>query len=664
MTMTRSGWCRVAALAVVVAPATAAAQEQPDTFRLREVVVTATRLPTPTAAAPGTVTVLTRTDLTERGIRFVADALRLVPGVAVIGSAGPGSQTSVFMRGGESDYVQVLVDGVQVNQPGGAYDWAHLRADDIERIEVVRGPASVLYGSDAVSGVVQIFTRSGGRPRIEANASSAHGSRYTGDAAYVTNALDLAFTGTAAVREGATVRYGLSAAHLSSTGLYERHSDYDNTHVAGRVQYVGSRADAALSARRGDNEFWYPTTGSGTIVEREQFATGETLTLALDAGHRVLPRLEARLLATSHAASGRTESPPSDLADDSFWSTSEITRRRIDGRLNALLPAAVLTIGAERQWQRAVTALESQSSFGPWSDESDHERGNVAGYAQLHGTPVPGLSLTLGARLDDNDVFGTFRTGRAALSLSPRPATRLHAAVGTAFKEPTFFETYAQGFTRGNPELRPERARSGEAGVEHALLAGTLTLGATWFHQRFGNLIQYTAAPAPEAPNYVNVGAASARGIEVSARGGRAAFSYGVTHAFTQTRVLDEGVGDDVAFQHGRRLLRRPEHVTTLSAGYRTDVLRLLLDARRVGERDDLDFTDPAEWAGIRTVLPAHATVNVAAEYALLRRGARTLDIALRVHNVLDAEYQEIYNFPTPGRVLQLSARFAVQPRW
>jgi outer membrane cobalamin receptor len=89
-----------------------------------------------------------------------------VPGVAVVQGAGPGGLTSVFMRGGQSDYVQVLVDGVQVNDPGGAFDWAHLRVDDIARIEVVRGPASVLYGSDAVSGVVQIFTRSGGTPRI------------------------------------------------------------------------------------------------------------------------------------------------------------------------------------------------------------------------------------------------------------------------------------------------------------------------------------------------------------------------------------------------------------------------------------------------------------------------------------------------------------------
>src|SRR6266568_1335812 len=149
----------VAALAV--APLLLYAQEPSDTARLGPIVVTAERLPIPAAAVPAAVTVLSGAALRAQGIRSVADALRTVPGVTVVATGSFGAQTSLFVRGGEIDYVKVLSDGVPQNQPGGAYDFAHLTLDGVDRIEVVRGPVSVLYGSDAVAGVVQIFTRSG-----------------------------------------------------------------------------------------------------------------------------------------------------------------------------------------------------------------------------------------------------------------------------------------------------------------------------------------------------------------------------------------------------------------------------------------------------------------------------------------------------------------------
>jgi vitamin B12 transporter len=646
---------------LLAAPQAEAQVQEPDTFRLPEVVVTATRLRTPIAAAPGTVGVLTQEDLRARDIRFVADALRLVPGVAVMQTAGPGSQTSVFIRGGGSDYVQVLVDGIQVNEPGGAFNWAHLRAEDVERIEIVRGPASVLYGSDAVAGVVQIFTRAGGAPRLSAAITSARGPRHTGDGTYTTDAFDAALSGgTMLSRGGPRLDYGFSAAHLGSNGLYPRNSDYDNTSLAGRLQLADRSGDAAITARRGSNDFQYPTTGSGAIVEREQFATGETLSLALDAGYRPLSRLELRVLATSHTADGRTENPPSELDEASFWSTHEITRRKLDARLNGELPfGTVLTVGFEHQWQRAITAMESLGSFGPYTDETDEERKNTAGYAQLHGSPYRDVAVTLGARIDDNDAFGTFRTGRAALSWTPVAAARLHGSIGTAFKEPTFFQTYATGFTRGNPDLQPEQARSMEAGAEYVFGRGGFSLGATAFHQQFRNLVQYTAAPATQdAPNYHNIGGARSRGVELMAHGAHSGFAIGLSYTLTRTQVTEEGFGADVAFQQGRRLLRRPNHQAAGSLGYAaTPTSRLLLDVRYVGERDDLDFTDPMQWAGIRTALPAHAIVDLGVEHAVLRRGGYAVDLNVRLRNALDSRHEEIFNFPTAGRVVQTGLR-------
>jgi vitamin B12 transporter len=164
----RLGWA-----ALLMVPGALTAQrptsQAKDTITLQPIVVTATKLPIPVSATGAAVTVITGKDLRDRGLRRVVDALRTVPGVAIAQLGGTGAVASVFMRGGESDYVQVLVDGVQVNDPGGSYDWAHLTTDDVDRIEVVRGPVSVLYGSDAVAGVVQIFTRNG-TARTDASA--------------------------------------------------------------------------------------------------------------------------------------------------------------------------------------------------------------------------------------------------------------------------------------------------------------------------------------------------------------------------------------------------------------------------------------------------------------------------------------------------------------
>ena len=142
-------------------PTVLAAQEQQDTTRLQELVVTATLSPLPADAVVSSVTTITGEELRARGVRLVQDAIRQVPGAMVVQGSSYGGVSSLFLRGGESDYVKVLIDGVPVNRSGGGYNWANLTTDNIERIEILRGPASVLSGSDAVTGVVQVFTRRG-----------------------------------------------------------------------------------------------------------------------------------------------------------------------------------------------------------------------------------------------------------------------------------------------------------------------------------------------------------------------------------------------------------------------------------------------------------------------------------------------------------------------
>src|SRR5438874_3457489 len=192
---------------------TLALQQPQDTVVLKPVVVTATRVPVAADLVASAVTVLRGADLVARGVRTVADALETVPGEHIVETGSFGGQTSLFMHGGESDYVKVLLDGVALNQAGGGIDLAHLTTDNVDRIEIVRGPVSVLYGSDAVTGVVQIFTRAGhGAPRGQVEfGGGTYGAQWaSGD-----------------VGGGAgPLSYGVSLSRFSSDGIYAFNNEY------------------------------------------------------------------------------------------------------------------------------------------------------------------------------------------------------------------------------------------------------------------------------------------------------------------------------------------------------------------------------------------------------------------------------------------------------
>jgi vitamin B12 transporter len=202
-------------------PAALNAQETRDTASLPEIVVTATRYPVAPDSVAATVTVLRGDDLRAQGIHFVGDALRQVPGAHLVQGGPYGAAASLFVRGGESDYVKVLVDGVAVNQPGGFYDFASLTTDNVERIEVLRGPGSVLYGSDAIAGVIQIVTRQGD-DGLRLGATGEAGS--FGSARW-----------EASVLGGAdALGWSASVSRITSEGTYEFNNDYRNTVASGR----------------------------------------------------------------------------------------------------------------------------------------------------------------------------------------------------------------------------------------------------------------------------------------------------------------------------------------------------------------------------------------------------------------------------------------------
>jgi vitamin B12 transporter len=610
-----------------------AQQAASDTARLDPVAVTATRSPLPADRTPSSVSVVTGEALRREGITTVADALRTVPGLSIVQTGSYGGATSLFIRGGESKYAKILVDGVPINDAGGAFDLSTLSTDNLDRIEIVRGPVSVLYGSDAVAGVVQLFTRRG--------AGAAHGQVAARGGQFGSMDVD------ASVRGGsARMSYSLGAARHASDGFQPFNSRFRQGVGSALVGAVVGAFDASLSARFTDRELHFPTNGAGQVVDSNAVRRDGRLAVGLDAGYHLSSLVTIRAALASHDVHGVTDDQPDSPGDDGYaYTTAERSRRRSgDLRVELALPAdGRLTLGAqvERKWQESVT----RSNFGDDAPAPATRRSSGA-YAQLLMAPVADATLALGGRLEHNEQFGDFLTYRAAASTRLPIGTRLRASVGTAFREPTFLETEGSGFVIGNGELDPEHALSVDVGIEHSF--GPASVGATWFANSFRDMIDYEYSATE--PNYFNIARTRAAGVELE---GRLALPNGLhaDAAFThlRTRVVDPGTSPaaTATFAPGSSLLRRPTRTFDVGAGYRANGRALDLRALRVGVREDV-YYPPNFGPAQRVSLAPYTRVDLSGEARLvpLRREGG-LALTLRVENLFDRRYTDAagYNY-------------------
>jgi vitamin B12 transporter len=619
-----------------------------DTTRLADIVVTATRV----AGAPATAatTVLHGEDLRRRGIIQVKDALREVAGASIVQTGSFGGLTSLYLRGGESGYTQVLVDGIPVNEPGGAFDHAHLLTEDVERIEIVRGPTSVLYGTDAVTGVIQVFTRRGaGDARV---SLTARGGNY--------GTVDL----TASVRGGAadqTVSYGVTLGQYTTSGIHDFNSGYRNTYLNSSVALrPDSATDVRAIMRYGDDRFEAPTDGSGNVVDRNAYEFGQRISFGVDAGRFLTNRVEARVQLAAHTVDGgfndQADGPADTLGFYGSSSLNDVTRRSVDGRFNIYATSdVVVTVGGHVEQEEERSFDESMSEFGPSNGSFEARRWNRAGYVQVAGG-VSRFSWQAGARYDNNDTFGEFATYRVGASVRVLPNARIRGAFGTAFREPTFFQNFATGFVRGNPDLEVEEATSWEVGFDQQLADRRLRVSATYFNQRFDELIEFTFSPPnPDDPNYFNIAMARSGGVEITVdadlpRGIHVSGGY----SFVDTEVLEGGFDQTPLglFPPGGQLLRRPRHSGHVRAGLGTEGLSLDAAAYYTGERDDVDFN-----AGERVILDEYVTLDVSGRFVVHDRGGRTITLEARVANALDHQYEAVFGFAAPGRSLLAGLR-------
>ncbi len=602
------------------APGPSALAQEPE--RLDELVVTATRLATPLSRVAASFSTVDAEEIERRQLRTLSDALATVPGFSLVQSGGAGTTTSVFVRGTNSSHVLFLLNGRRIGDPGGTrglFDPANLLLWNVERIEILRGPRSVLYGSDAIGAVVNIITKRGGGA-LKAEAAAEAGSFRTLD-----------------------VRAGISG---SVEGVDFR---FDAERFA-----TGGTTIAPEASGNAENDSFSNRTASAALgfapaphLALDLFAQYTRAALEIDEFFRDDPNKEdlrtIRLLqldatgsffdrfwtATFDAAVNDQDFDNLDPPDAPGGARSA---SYFDGRI---IEAGIKNDLAVHEGGTATLGWESRSERGKTSGDAffafEKSTATHSGYAQYQFDLFDRVSGTLGVRIDDNEDFGSETTyGVSAAYRHPETGTKLWSGIGTGFRAPSLVDLFGgvSGLFVGNPNLKPETSRGWEAGIVQEWFDGRVRTGATYFQNDIDDLIEgfvfkpelglFTAENVNEARTYGVESFVSLEPLE----------SLVLTLEHTYTRAEDRRTGED--------LLRRPKHRGDLSATWwAMDELSLDLDVLVVGDRTDL--------GGVRQ--GGYYVANLAASYAF----DDSLRLFGRIANLFDRRYEDPMGFEHPG---------------
>jgi vitamin B12 transporter len=608
------------------AAATSPATAQIRTIDIPTVVISADQIPLNSDRVGASVTVLSGPALREKNLQTLGDALRSVPGVEVDSSGGRGSLTVVRIRGGEARHTMVLIDGIEVNQLGfPGFNFADLTLDDVERVEVLRGPQSGIYGANAQAGVISIVTLSGrGLKRPTAMAKIEGGSMATA-------------SGSAAVRGAAGPFYGAVSVSAYGTGGYN-------------VSRAGSERDGSR-AFTGTGKFGFDVTPDINIegvvrhtdrdvdIDRQNFATG----LLTDSNSKNQYRsTAARIGATFTLFSGHwVQSVNAKLFDEqSRASTNGVTTFGADGQRTNLDSKSVFSFasnvfGGEKHtavvlFDRRNERYRQISGVSPF----DKVRNSLAGEYILDLPTNTTLSGAL--RKDWNSAFADVTTWRGAISQRfPAIMSRLHASAGKGVTDPDVFQLFGSSFNLPNPGLQPESSVGWDTGVEQTWFGGRVVTDVTYFSTNFTDKIELIVTRT--APGFIyrnGTGAAVRRGFEVS-QVVQWLDWLSTTLTYTYTHALDSTELQEV---------RRPPHaaafeVTAFSPDRRTrGTVRLAYN----GIREDLFF---GPGGPPRVDLPAYALVRATVSHDLTPWAT----FYVRGENIFNKRYEDVLSFRAPG---------------
>jgi len=634
--MKKSVFLLCAISAAILAPCISYGSELPET-----VVVTATRTPQPLAVTGTSISVISAQDLERKQIDIVSDALAQTPGLAVVRNGGPGQNTNILLRGAEGGQTLVLIDGVRINDPSSTTGYAILGdvlANGIERIEVLRGPQSTLYGSDAIGGVVNILTNSGGPFALHAQAEGGSFDTYR---------FNVAATGTSGMVEyGAAANYFGSNA-ISAADSKNGNSEADGYHNFGLTGNVRLHIDENVSfdarlyyTRARDSFDGYPPPNY-TFQDTHEY--GKDVLLAGYAGANVtlLDGKFSNRFAILRSDSDRKNFDAATTPTENFFAKGIATRFEYQGVFEAN-DANEISVGAESE-TRTLSTL-SAFDFPPVPTKgSDRIDGY---YLQWQTRLLKALTLTGGVRYDDDRVFGGHTSMKVAGAWQLFAATTLRANYGDGFKGPSLYELFSQ-YSNPLKTLQPEIARGWEAGVDQSLLAGRIRASLTYFERRTRNQIDFFSCFGATSPActlraaqggyYFNVGRSRATGVEaeVSTR-----LSDTLTATANYTNL------SDVDLATGLSLARRPQNAANAFVTWSPEPdLMLGIGAAYIGKR----FDDASHFAAL-----GQATkINLFAAYKLTER----IELFGRIENLFDDRAEPAAGYGAPGRAVTAGVR-------
>ncbi len=595
-----------------------------DSKTLPQIVVTATRSPVPLSQVASSMTVITRKDIEQQNRSDVTDLLRQVPGVIVASNGAAGQTARVFMRGTNSNHVLVMMDGVALNDPsdpGNAFDFANINTDNIEQIEVLRGPQSTLYGSQALGGVINIITKKGaGKPRSTAFAEyGTYNSRKLG----ASNSGEVGNTS-----------YSLSVSESFSSGisaLSEHRGGNERDDIGSQTVSLNVSSQltdnftAKLDTRLNRNEAEFDSLGGFTRPADDAFpnndsrqfngrAAGE---LSLFDGQWIQEVSISELNVNRNLITEYF-----DAAFTAFFGRQQFFGRRetIDW-VHRIRPAEghLVTLGTEAWKEQFKTNTQRANDVSNQAFFADYQF-NLGSQFFMH----------TGARADNHQTFGQQFTWKVAPGyLIESTNTRLKVSYGTGFKAPSLSQLFDP--SSGNPNLQPETSRGWDAGFEQSLMDSKLTFGSTVFRNYIRQLISFTTTPPFVG---INIGKARTEGVEST-------FSYRpssewelkASHVYT---LAEDRVND-------RDLLRRPKHQFNSGVVYYLNPdMDMGVNVRYFSDRRDFDINPPYSYLDVKSF----AAVDLSANYRI----NPNLAVYGRLDNLLDKRYEEVYSYGMPGR--------------
>jgi vitamin B12 transporter len=617
---------------VTVQAAGTAAEDAPreqEPQRLEPVVVTATMAPTPQERLGAAVTVITGDDISRYNYDRIEDVFRDVPGVQVQTSGSPGKATSLSIRGGGSQRALVLVDGMRTQSPTlGSTDIAEITIDAIDRIEIVRGPQSTLYGADAITGVVNIITKKGqGPPSASAWVEGGNYGTFRGQVN-----VQGAFEG---------FNWNVTGSQFNTAGNLP-HDDSSQTAFSGRVGYdFPWRGELTLTGRY-----------SNLDLELPIFSTSPTV---LDPN------------ATNHLETGLYKLAYTQAISDWWTVTASFGQWFNSSTFRDTPPPGTDTTNSQIDTSRVQGDLLSTFTIPKWNTLSlGWEYRSESGTEVNQGTFPTAVSQTLdtlaffgqdelslfdrvflggGLRWEDNNVYGTSLTGRASAALVVNETgSKLRFAWGQGFRAPTINDLFFPGF--GNPELKPERSTSWEVGADQRLWQDRIRVGATYFHQNFTDLIQFVFDPTTFLFLPQNVGRARIQGVEAYASFDPVHWiGFYVNYTYLDAKDLDTG----------QELARVPKNAVNTGVTVTPwSRLTLFMQANVVSSQLESLF------AGRN---PGHYRIDAGGTFLVLGQHGRLnrLELTARIQNLTNQQYDEVLGFPAPGISALVGLRAYVQ---